>query len=56
MGMYWCARSVEGDAEIKRIRDCRDVVPDPPGSAVDGSSPEVLVLVLAVLLPIRDSA
>jgi hypothetical protein len=23
MGMYWCARSVEGEAEIRRIRDWR---------------------------------
>lgn len=58
MGMYWCARSVDGDAEIKRIRDCREDAADP--GSVDASRPvappPVLDAAALVLLPMSDSA
>ena len=59
MGMYWCARSVEGEAEISRIRDCSDVL---RASLVDEVSwwplpvPSLAVLLPPPPLPISDSA
>lgn len=59
MGMYWWARSVEGEADINRIRDCSALVE--PLSPVE----EMALLVLAsavvveeevVVVPIIDSA
>ncbi len=54
MGMYWCARSVEGEAEIRRIRDCRVLVPaSVVAETVLVASVAVAVMVVA---PMRDSA
>ena len=46
MGMYWCARSVEGEAVRRRIRACTLVL------EVEGS---VEVLVSGLLMPVVDS-
>lgn len=46
MGMYWCARSDEGEAVRRRIRDCSFVV------VVEES---VVVLLSGLLMPVVDS-
>ena len=55
IGMYWCARSVEGDAEMRRTRDWRDWdAPSPvPGLALR-PGPSVLFWEM-VDAPIRDT-
>lgn len=61
MGMYWCARSVEGETETSKIRDCRALV---FASEVDETTAAALVVVLVlvlipsvvVVMPISDSA